>query len=177
MVEAHGIGYAVLVSTEDYGRLGDGEPIKLYIHEHIRDSAYDLYGFSQLDSKRLFEQLLEVSGIGPKMALAILNLGTANAVRQAIAAGNTSFIQGATGVGKRVAERIVVELKDKVGLVSSADESALFVGAAQAEQDEAVQALMSLGYGLQDATKALARVDKQLNTQERIKQALRSSVP
>ena len=141
------------------------------MHEHIRENSHDLYGFCSLDSKRLFEQLLEVNGVGPKMALNILGVGSADAVRTAIAAGDTKFIQAASGVGKRVAERVIVELKDKVGLVSSEGATDFLQGPAM--QDEAVQALVALGFTPQDATIALQAVDEKLSTEDRIKHALK----
>src|SRR5262249_32925333 len=116
VLETAGIGYGVLVTTEDYGRLTQNEKAKVYVYEHIREQAYDLYGFINLDTKQLFEQLLGVNGVGPKMALNVLSIGVAHAVRTAIATGDVRYITAAPGVGKRVAERVVVELKDKVGL-------------------------------------------------------------
>ena len=116
IVLAGGVGYQVLLSAEDHGSLATGQETTLYIYEHIRENTYDLFGFAKKDTKQLFELLLGVNGVGPKMAIGILSVGTADAVRQAIAGGDTKFIQGASGVGKRVAERVVVDLKDKVGL-------------------------------------------------------------
>ena len=174
VLDVHGVGYGLFVTTEDYGRLAQGQPAKVYVYEHIREVSYDLFGFSQLDTKKLFEQLLGVTGIGPKMALSVLSIGSANQVRGAIASGDVKFIQQANGVGKRVAERIVVELKDKVGL---AGVELAATGLLQADNillaDEAVEALVSLGYSAQDAAKALQPVDPKLSTEERIKQALK----
>lgn len=171
VLEVGGVGYGLLVTNEDYGTLNTGESAKLYIYEHIRENTYDLFGFCSLDSKKLFEQLLEVNGIGPKMALNILGVGTADAVRAAIAAGDTKFIQAATGIGKKVAERVVVDLKDKVGLISSEGATDFLQGPAM--QDEAVQALVALGFSAQDATQALHKIDEKLPTEDRIKQALK----
>ena len=117
VLDVGGVGYGLLVTTEDYGLLQPEQTAKLYVYEHIRESAHDLFGFVMLDTKRLFELFLSVNGVGPKMALNILSIGNPDEVRQAIAGGDTKFIQQATGVGKRVAERLVVDLKDKVGLV------------------------------------------------------------
>src|ERR1700722_6750960 len=117
VLDVHGVGYGLLIPAEDYGRLATGEPTKLYVYEHIREQSHDLFGFLQRDTKNLFEQLLDVNGVGPKGALSLLSIGSAQDVRQAIASGDLKFIQRANGVGKRVAERVVVELKDKVGLV------------------------------------------------------------
>lgn len=176
VLDVHGLGYGVLVPVEDYGHLQTGDMVKLYIHEHIRENSHDLYGFCKLDSMELFEQLLDVSGVGPKMALGILSIAQAQEVRSAIAGGDTKFIQAAPGVGKKVAERVVVELRDKVGLPSSlTDRSAIFMASTTAQTDEAVQALIALGYDVHDAINALVGIDESLSTENRIKQALRGS--
>jgi Holliday junction DNA helicase RuvA len=117
--------------------------------------------------------LLSVNGVGPKMALAILSIANISQVKQAIASGDTKFISQAVGVGKRVAERVVVDLKDKVGLVASDDATGFLATPAGNVNDEALQGLISLGYSLQDASEALKNIDKKLSTEERIKQALR----
>jgi len=175
VLDVHGVGYGLLVPLEDYGKLSTGDKVKVYVHEHIREAAHDLYGFTQIDTKRLFEQLLDVNGVGPKMALNVLGVGSVEDVRQAIASGDTKLIQAAPGVGKRVAERVVVDLKDKVGLVSTADPNALFAGNDMASQDEAMQALMSLGYTVQDAATVLSGIDASLSTEERVKKALKGA--
>ena len=172
VLEVGGVGYGLLVTNEDFDKLDVGEETKVYVYEHIRENSHDLYGFCSLDSKSLFEQLLEVNGVGPKMALNILDVGSADAVRAAIAAGDTKFIQAASGAGKRVAERVIVELKDKVGLVSSEGATDFLQGPAM--QDEAVQALVALGFSAPDAAYALQKVDDKLPTEERIKQALKN---
>ncbi|MDL2362943.1 MAG: Holliday junction branch migration protein RuvA [Patescibacteria group bacterium] len=175
VLDVRGVGYGLLVPTEDYGRLVSGESAKVYIYEHIREQSHDLFGFITQDSKQLFEQLLEVNGVGPKMALNVLSIGTTQSVRQAIAGGDVKFIQQTNGVGKKVAERIVVELKDKVGL-SGVDlaSTGLLQSDTMIMGDEAAEALAALGFSPQDAMKALEGVDKTLPTAERIKQALAS---
>lgn len=174
VVETGGVGYGLFVIPEDSGQLKAGNNAKLYIHEHIRENVHDLYGFSELTTKELFDQLLSVNGVGPKMALAILSVGSAAEVRAAIAEGNTRFLQTAPGVGKRVAERVVVDLKDKVGLIVKGGVESLLVSAAAAQKDEAVQALVALGYSTNDAVNVLSEIDNKLSTEERVKQALRS---
>jgi Holliday junction DNA helicase RuvA len=175
VLDVNGVGYGVLVPLEEQGSLTVGKEAKLYIYEHIREQSHDLFGFLSRDTKALFEQLLDVNGIGPKMALSMLSIGSATEVRQAIAAGDVKFIQQANGVGKRVAERVVVELKDKVGLVGVELES---TGLLQSDdtllRDEAVEALVALGYAPADAAKALQKVDPSLPTEDRIKQALKA---
>lgn len=170
VVDVGGVGYGVFVAAEDLNTLELEKPAKLYIYEYIREQAHDLFGFSQKSTKLLFEKLLEVNGVGPKMALNMLSIGSADSLKKAIAGGDTVFIQSASGVGKRVAERVVVDLKDKVGLLSS--ESATDFLQVSAE-DEAAQALVGLGFSNVEAAKALSGIDKDLPTEEKIKQALK----
>jgi Holliday junction DNA helicase RuvA len=174
VLDVRGIGYGLFVTSEDYGRLAQGQSAKVYVYEHIREVSHDLFGFISLDTKKLFEQLLSVNGVGPKMALSVLSIGNSGHVRTAIAGGDVKFIQRASGVGKRVAERIVVDLKDKVGM-AGVELSA--TGLLQSDnllmKDEAVEALVALGYTPQDASKALQNVDAKLQTEERIKLALK----
>ena len=174
VLDVSGVGYGLLVTTEDFGHLTAGDLVKVYVYEHIRENSHDLFGFSALDTKYLFEQLLGVNGVGPKMALSVLSIGTADEVRSSIASGNTKFIQSATGVGKRVAERIVVDLKDKVGLKGvDLGAAGLLQSDHMLQRDEAVEALVSLGYTPQDAHAALTAVPTDLPTEERIKRALK----
>lgn len=174
VLDVAGVGYGLLVPAGDYGILTTGEPARLYVYEHIREQSHDLFGFLTRDTQSFFQQLLEVNGVGPKMALNMLSIGSTSEVRQAIAAGDVKFIQRANGVGKRVAERVVVELKDKVGLVGvDLASSGLLQGESSVSGDEAVEALTSLGYTVADAAKALANIDNTLPTEDRVKQALK----
>lgn len=171
-----GVGYEVFVASEDWGRLAQGDLAKFHIYEHIREQSHDLFGFTATDTKNLFKQLIDVNGVGPKMALNILNTGTSAEVRQAIASGDLKQIQKANGVGKRVAERVVVELKDKVGLPGvDLDQAGLLRAQQIVPHDEAVEALIALGYSADDAGRALAGIDVNLPTEERIRQALKGS--
>lgn len=176
IIEVGGVGYGVLTIAEDFGSLKVNENAKLYIYEHIREQSHDLFGFIKLETKQLFELLLDVNGVGPKMALNVLSVGATHDVRQAIAGGDTKYIAQANGVGKRVAERVVVDLKDKVGLAGvDLEDSDLFISEQAGSKDEAVQALIALGYSSQDAIKALQKVDKNLPTSDRIKEALKQN--
>lgn len=173
VLDVHGVGYGLQVTAEDFGRLAAGSPAKLYVYEHVREQAYDLYGFVQADTKSLFEQLLGVKNVGPKVALAVLDIGTAPAVRGAIAAGDVKLLQSAKGVGKRAAEQIIVELRDKVGLGASEAAEGIVTRPGVNAQDEAVEALVSLGYSPQDAAAALQQIDASLPTEERVTRALK----
>lgn len=173
ILEVGFVGYGVMVTSTDQGALPSGAETKLYIYEHIKDDAHDLIGFKSLSTKQLFEQLLSVKNVGPKGALAVLDIGSEGAVRVAIANGDVKALQTAKGVGKRAAEQIVVELRDKVGApVGTAAED--LVGRAGIDQnDPALQALVSLGYTDADAQAALKNIDKTLAVEERVKQALK----
>lgn len=172
VINVGGVGYGVFVSNEDYERLSTDEQVKVYIYEHVREQSHDLYGFIDSNTRQFFELLLSVNGVGPKMALNVLSIGHADDVIRAIADGNVAFIQKANGVGKRVAERIVVDLKDKVGL-TAVDLSITGIFKSSSHQDEATEALLSLGFNLADATRALSAVDASLSVEERVKLALK----
>jgi Holliday junction DNA helicase RuvA len=168
-----GVGYGVLLTLSSLDRLVTGEKARLYIHENIKEEAHDLFGFLQLDDKKLFEQLLSVKNVGPKVAMSVLDIGNANDVRAAIASGDVKRLQTAKGVGKRAAEQIVVELRDKVGLIATnLAEDIVTRGGINAE-DEAAQALVALGYSESDAVLALKNIDQNLSSEDRIKQALK----
>ena len=173
VLNVHGVGYGLLVTTEDYDKLVVGEEAKVYVYENIKEDAHDLYGFVLADTKSLFQQLLSVKNVGPKGALAVLGIGNANTVRSAIAAGDVKMLQTAKGVGKRAAEQMVVELRDKVGLVAGSDAENLVTRGGVNTGDEAVQALLALGYSEADAMSALQNIDPTLSTEDRIKQALK----
>ncbi len=173
VLDVAGVGYGLIVTTADFGKAQTAKEEKFYIYEHIRENSYDLYGFSSLDSKNLFEQLISVKNVGPKVAMAVLDTAEVNTVRANIAAGEVKFLQTAKGVGRRAAEQIVVELRDKVGALVTEGAEGVVHRAGIGLRDEAVEALMSLGYSAQDAAVALEKVGKDLPIEERIKQALK----
>jgi len=174
ILEVNNVGYGILMTATDQAALPIGSSNKLYIYENIKEDAYDLIGFRSKYTKNLFEQLLSVKNVGPKVALAILDTGSDEIVKSAIANGDVKFLQTAKGVGRRAAEQVVVELRDKVGIsVGSAADDVVRRGGIDA-MDEAVQALITLGYSDVDAQAALRSVDKALPLEERIRQALKN---
>jgi Holliday junction DNA helicase RuvA len=160
-----------MVCYDEQQKLRIGEKCDLFIAEQIKEDAHELYGFSVKSRKQLFGLLISVNGVGPKAAMAILNIGNEGQVRSAIASGDTKFISAAKGVGKKVAERAVVDLKSKVGLQAS--NGAVDFLNDVSSSDEAVEALNALGYSSQDAVEALRGIDINLPSSERIKLALR----
>ncbi len=174
IVDVHGVGYEVNVAAGDYDRAALNETIKFYTYHHIREQSQELFGFSTLAAKKLFELLITVQGVGPKAAMAILSLGDSELVRNAIANSDSVFVAKASGVGKRIAERVIVDLADKVGLPLTYDVSNTGTMQQVNHADEAMEALMALGYSLADATKALEGVPTDLSTADRVTQALKT---
>ncbi len=174
VIDVHGVGYEVSVATNDFDAVILDQEVKFYTYHHVREQSEELFGFSSLAAKKLFEMLITVQGVGPKAALAILSLGDAEQVRNAIANADSSFVQKATGVGKKTAERVVVDLSDKVGLPTHYGRTEAPLQTELNTSDEALEALMALGYTLADATKALENVDANLPTAQRVTEALKN---
>lgn len=173
IVDVAGIGYEIQVSAVDFDEAIHGSETKFFTYHHIREQSNELFGFSSLVAKKIFELLISVQGIGPKAALAILSLGHADAVRSAIANADAVYIAKASGVGKKTAERVVVDLSDKVGLPVSVGHLQQSAQQSISTTDDALEALMALGYSLADGQKALEGVDGSLGTAERVREALK----
>lgn len=176
VVDVMGVGYEIFTTTRDADAATiDSEP-KFYTYHSVKENSEELYGFTTLAAKRLFELLITVQGIGPKAALSILSLDEVEAVRNAIATANASFIAKASGVGKKSAERITVDLRDKVGLPSYIEPNNPTIATPQTlplAGDEALDALMALGFSLNDASTFLSDVPTDLPTGERVRLALK----
>ena len=173
IIDVCGVGYEVTVPTPDFDGVLLGEERKFYVYHVVRENAEELYGFLSLAAKKLFELLISVQGIGPKAAIQILSLAEAEEVRNAIANADSAFISKASGVGKKSAERVIVDLSDKVGLPSHYGASDAKFVKNNSEPDEALDALIALGFPLKEATAALEKVDINLPVEERIKLALK----
>lgn len=175
IIDVHGVGYEVALSQIDFDNLNLDDEVKLYTYHHVREQSEELFGFTSLAAKKLFELLISVQGIGPKAAMAILSLAPAEEVRNAIANADAAYVSKASGVGKKSAERVIVDLRDKVGLPTYYGRKSEPQAATKTiENDEALDALMALGLTLADATKALENVDQSLSVEERIRQALKN---
>lgn len=168
LVDVGGVGYEVTVPQQLAEDSSLDEEILLYTYDHIRENSRELFGFSDVEAKRFFELLLKVNGVGPKMAVSLMNLGDSKQIRSAIASGNTAYISGASGVGKRLAERICVDLKDKVGVVAGQDVSDL-----GSTSNDTAEALVALGYSRSQAAASLSKIDQSLSTEEQVRQALK----
>ena len=174
IVDVSGVGYEVIVPAGEFERAVLNEQIKFYTYHNITDRSQELFGFSSLAAKKLFELLITVQGVGPRAGIAIMSLGETEEVRNAIACEDAKFIQKAAGVGKKSAERVILDLKDKVGMaISKPDGVGDSVGLAS---DEALEALIALGFNLNDATKVLEQIPRDLPTEERITLALKAGI-
>lgn len=172
IIDVEGVGYEVTLTAPDFDNFLLDSEVKVYTYHHIREQSEELFGFPTLEGKKIFELLIAVQGIGPKAAMAILSLATPEEVRNAIANADSAFVSQANGVGKKSAERVIVDLKDKVGLPTYYGRKN-DIKVETKPGDEALEALIALGYNLNDATKALAGIDQTLPVSERVRQALR----
>lgn len=175
IVQVGGISLLVQTSLSTLGRLGpEGSIVRLYTHLHVRDDAISLFGFASQDELKAFELLITVSGVGPKLALAILSNLSPDALRAAIASGNVDLLTHIPGIGKRTAGRLVLELRGK--LAPAAAEAAILP---TAESSELVAALSSLGYNAAQIQTALRNLpaDASLSLEDKIILALRYLAP
>jgi holliday junction DNA helicase RuvA len=169
VIDVNGVGYLVAATPRALSRASGGE-ITVETYLHVREDALQLYGFADADERELFEALLSVSGVGPKVALAIVSGSTPEDLRRAIVREDTARFQAIPGIGKKTAERVVLELKEKVGIGSRSAEPG-----APAADLTARDALVELGYSLLDAEAALAGVDPALPVEEQVRHALRKA--
>lgn len=181
VIDVNGIGYEILVPISSYERIGAvGETTKLLTYQHVREDILQLFGFSTQDEREMFLLLISISGIGPKSALGIISSIATKDLKHAIALEDLNLLTAVPGIGKKTAQRIVVELKDKVtklGVISDAGTKMMPSGTS-AIADEAMMALISLGYHKSIAEKAIVKAlqdnkDKTLTLQDLIKTALR----
>lgn len=170
VLDVGGVGYEVFASTDLLSRTPTiGSPMTLAIYMAVRENSMELFGFETIDEKHFFELLLSVSGIGPRSALSILSIAPMVTIKKAIGSGDTSYLTKVSGIGRKTAEKIVVELRDKLSALGHNDESGSLRGDA-----DVIEALQSLGYTLNDAREAVKHVpDSVIGTNARIKEALK----
>jgi Holliday junction DNA helicase RuvA len=163
LVDVHDLGYRIYVTKTCISETKKDEKIELFLYQHIREDASDLYGFKNEDELELFEKLISVSGVGPKSGLAILSLAPSDSIRQAIAQGDDGMLTKVSGIGGKTAQRIILELRGKLD----------HIGNQRSGRSEEIEALVSLGYSSMQAREALNRIDSSItDSSERIRQAL-----
>lgn len=174
IIRVGGFGVRVLAPSSTLNRLGDpGSEVTLYTHFHVREDGMTLYGFSGEEERDAFEQLITISGVGPKIALALLSVMDARTLYKAIAEEDQQRLAMAPGVGKRLAARLVLEMKGKLPALAALGGAAY---ASSKVQTEVLEALMGLGYSAVEAQAALAKIpqDQPMTLEEQITYALRS---
>ncbi|MBI2459861.1 MAG: Holliday junction branch migration protein RuvA [Parcubacteria group bacterium] len=171
ILELNNIGYQVFVLPLLYVEANFNQEIELYTHQYVREDALNLYGFRSLAELELFEMLLSISGIGPRSALGVLAIASAADIKASIGRGDPALLTKVSGIGRKTAERVVLELREKIGKLGG-DEGQ--PGQSQLGSSDEIDALMALGYSLAQAREALNGVDSKLtDSGERIRQALK----
>ncbi len=170
IINVNGVGYKVLVPNTVFEKLSLKQKVKIYTYTFVREDALELFGFLEPDDLKLFESLISVSGIGPKTALNIFSFGKREEIIEAIIKGDVMFFSNVPRLGRKNAQKIIIELKNKLGTSSELDLS----GKDLIETAEVIQALKSFGFTQQEAAKALREVDKKdKTTEEKIRLALK----
>ena len=167
IIDVSGVGYEVFLTETHKEDIAIGSESSFYIAESIKEDEHTLYGFADLDTRTLYYQLNSVNGVGPKAAMSILSAHSSSEVGEAILKDDISLFSSVSGVGKKTAQRIILDLKGK--LIEPSPDNKLDTN------DAAYKALISLGYKSADAREALQNISTDLNTQERVKQALKGS--
>lgn len=181
IIDVGGIGYNVFVSSYTIGRLPlEGNVVKLYTYLNVKEDLMQLYGFLTKDELRIFKLLIAVNGIGPKGGLGILSYLTPDDLRFAVMANDVKAISAAPGIGKKTAEKLILELKDQLGTIETTEtvDAERIIGnstPSKEMQTEAVQALVALGYGSTEALRAVTNVmtDQEESVEEILKKALK----
>lgn len=169
VLDVHGVGYKVFSTAETIEKIKAGVAARLFTHLSVRENALDLYGFVSKEELDFFELLISISGIGPKTALSILNLATISTLEKAISSGDSSYLTKVAGIGKKNAEKIILELKDRLTVTFDASAP----GSAQSHEDT-IEALKALGYAEREAREALKKVPPEVSdTGARVKYALK----
>lgn len=170
ILDVSGVGYKIYVTGDTVARTSSEDTTSLWIHTVVREDALDLYGFMTEKELSFFKLVIGVSGIGPKSALGILAVAPVDTLVSAVGSGDTSYLTKVSGVGKKIAQKIVLELKDKVGLVGDVEE----VAAVRHEDMDVIEALKALGYKENESRDVLKELDPAIKgTSKRITEALK----
>ena len=180
VIDCHGVGYGCRVTAYTAAQLKLNQSAKLFVTESIREDAYDLYGFISREEQRCYELLTSVNGVGPKAAMAILSSGGPQNFTLAVMTGDEKMLTAAQGIGKKIAQRIILELKDKIGGTSSELDFSTGPVSAPVQNGNAAAlahaALQELGYSAAEINAALKGVDPKATTEEMVRYALRQMV-
>ncbi|MDA1334809.1 MAG: Holliday junction branch migration protein RuvA [bacterium] len=167
LIDVGGVGYKLFTSLETLKSIPKkGDKASLFTHLHVRETALELYGFNSMAELELFEMLITISGIGPRSALGVLSVAPLDTLKHAIASGEVAYLTKISGIGKKIAEKIVMELRDKLGGMESVSVSS--------EDADAIDALVSLGYSLSESREILHKIPNTIGgADERVREALK----
>lgn len=177
IISCSGVGFKLFCPTSAYTKTGSiGSEVFMYTHMVVKDDAFELYGFVSEDEQRCFRLLVGVSGVGPRTAIAVLSLYTPKQIILAIASGDYRAFSACVGIGTKIAQRIVLELKDKVGSleVEDADLAGIIASDVSNSKQEATAALVSLGFTTSEAAASLAKLSPDASTEQLVSEALRT---
>jgi Holliday junction DNA helicase RuvA len=175
VIETNGVGYWLNISLNTYSQLPDNEFVILYTHLSIKEDAHTLYGFINKTEREIFRLLISVSGVGPSIARTMLSSMTTDEIQQAIASNNVSVIQSVKGIGVKTAQRVLVDLRDKISKTYAIDE--VYVSQSNTIKNEALSALEVLGFNKKQVEKVVDKIlleDKNLSVEVLIKNALKN---
>ncbi|MDP2736162.1 MAG: Holliday junction branch migration protein RuvA [bacterium] len=171
ILEVNNIGYQVFTSPLLYADLSLNQEIEFYTYQQVREDALNLYGFKNMEELGMFELLLSISGVGPRSALGVMSIATVADIKESISRGDPALLTKVSGIGRKTAERVVLELREKIGKLNIGDSK--LSGNLLGSSDE-IDALMALGYSLSQAREALNGVEAKIkDSGERIRQALK----
>lgn len=177
ILDVNNVGYKIFVNSALLSDVEVSQESEIYIYHHVREDISALYGFKNMEELELFEMLLSISGIGPKSAIGVLTIASVQDIRDSIARGESGLLIKVSGIGKKTAERVVLELQDKVGslAVNTGDKGAGQHGLSITSSSDEIDALIALGYSLQQARDSLRKVNPDItDSGERIKEALKN---
>jgi Holliday junction DNA helicase RuvA len=177
VIDAGGVGYVMQISLNTYSKIGGTEHCKLYAEQlYVRDDMPRFYGFADIAERNLFRLLVSVSGVGGTSALLMLSSLSADEIRTAIATGNVALIKSVKGIGEKTAQRVIVDLKDKIGKSSDAIPAEIFIGVNNTLKEEALSALVMLGFSKPAADKVLDKIIRTEGTGQTVEQLIKSAL-
>ena len=170
VVSVGSIGYQIYLTAQDLEKIRESDELKVYTHTHVREDALELYGFQTWSELEFFSQLIEISGVGPRSALAVMSVAPLEDIKKAVVHGDPAILQQVAGIGKKTAERIIVELKEKVKFTTDFDTDGLMnIGDTQV-----IEALNSLGYKDKEIRPIITKISPDItDLGERIREALK----
>jgi len=174
VIDAGGVGYFISISLNSYSQLSGKKEARLFLHQVVREDAHLLYGFAEQNERELFRNLISVNGVGANTAIMMLSSLTPDEIRSAVATGNVAVLQGVKGIGAKTAQRIIIDLKDKLGKLQETGQ--ILLSADNTKQIEALSALVMLGFAKKDAEKVVNKIGNEqpdASVEAIIKQALK----